>query len=83
MYNPSDVDNIDYVLIISFSKILCKREDLTVTSTVKPAYIQFYSIRQTLISSVITGIYEVTVSTISIVAHLSNTFAKTSRCCPY
>ena len=35
MYNPSDiVDTIDYVLIISFFKLLCKREDLTVTSTV-------------------------------------------------
>ena len=36
MYNPSDIDNTDYVLIISFSKLLCKREDLTVTSTVNP-----------------------------------------------
>ena len=34
MYNPSDIDNIDYVLIISFSKLLCKWEDLTVTFTV-------------------------------------------------
>ena len=34
MYNISDNDDIDYVLIISFSKLLCKREDLTVTSTV-------------------------------------------------
>ena len=34
MYNPSDIDTIDGVLIISFSKLLCKREDLTVTSTV-------------------------------------------------
>ena len=34
MHNPSDTGNIDYVLIISFSKILCKREDLTVAFTV-------------------------------------------------
>ena len=34
MYNPSDIDNIYYGLIVSFSKLLCKREDLTVTSTV-------------------------------------------------
>ena len=34
MYNISDNDDIDYVLIISFSKLLCKREDLAVTSTI-------------------------------------------------
>ena len=35
MYNPSDIiGNIDHVLIISFSKLLCIQEDLTVTSTV-------------------------------------------------
>ena len=35
MYNPSDdIENIDFVLIISFSKLLCEREDISVTSTV-------------------------------------------------
>ena len=34
MYNISDNDDTDYVMIISFSKLLCKREGLTVTSTV-------------------------------------------------
>ena len=43
MYNPSDIDSIDYVLIISFSKLLCKREDLPVTSPVTGIYpVLFY-----------------------------------------
>ena len=37
MYNPSDTDNIDYVLILSVSrppKLLYKRENFTVALTV-------------------------------------------------
>ena len=72
MYNPSDIDNIDYVLIISFSKLFCKREDLTVISTAN-RHISSTVLYQTLTSSVITGICEIAVRTISILVHLSNT----------
>ena len=44
MYNPSDIDNIGYARIISFSKLLCKREDLALTSTVNRHYpVLFYT----------------------------------------
>ena len=81
MYNPSDIDNIDHVLIISFSKLLCKREDLTVTSTVN-RHISSTVLCQTLISSFYNrnmggnGTYDIHFTSMK---H----FAKTSRCCPY
>ena len=77
MYNLSDFDNIDYVLIIIlFSKLLCKREDLTVTSTVnRHIYSTVLYVRLST-SSVITGTCEVTVRTIFIIVHLSNTLQR-------
>ena len=70
MYNPSDTDDNDYVLIcISFSKLLYKREHFCNIYR-KPAYIQYCSIHQTLTSSVIT------VRTISTIVHLFNTLQR-------
>ena len=61
-------------MCISFSKLFYEREDFRNTYR-KPTYIQYYSICQTLTSSVIT-ICEVTVRTISIIVHLSNTLQR-------
>ena len=68
MYNTSDTDSIDYVLIssVSYSSILYRREDLSVTSTVN-RYISNTVICQTSTSSVIT------IRAMFIVVHLSST----------
>ena len=74
MYNPSDIDNIDYVLILSLSRSpsYCINGRISVTSTVN-RYISSTVLCQTLTSSVMTGICEVTVRMVFIIGHLSNT----------
>ena len=76
MYNPSDINNIDYVLIISLAKLLCRRKDLTVTSTINRHISGTVLYVRLLTSSVITEICEVTVGTIFIIVHLSNTLQR-------
>ena len=64
MYKLLDIDNIDYVLIISFSKLLCKRED----------FIQYCFICHTLTPYILIlrGTCEATVCAISIIVRLPN-----------
>ena len=76
MYDSLGIYNIDYVLILSVSRSpsYFMNGKISVTPTVN-RYIQYYSICQTLTSSVI-AICEVTVRTISIIVHLSNTLQR-------
>ena len=68
MYNPSDIDNIDYVLILSLSRSpsYCINGMISVTSTVNRYISSSTVLCQTLTASVMTGIREVTVRMVSL-----------------
>ena len=78
MYNPSGIDNIEYVLIssVSHSSISCKDEDLSVTSTVN----------RHISSTVILSEFNIFCYNDTYDVHYCTSimhFAKTSRCCPF